>query len=95
MVTFLSLAVLRLVGAARAEDDVVAAIDARADEFAEAVGGLCISAFVGGSGAAVGLSQVESGPGVVFGSPRSSGRLENLNAPHSVRVYSTPIEQKI
>ena len=39
MVTFLSLAVLRLVGAARAEDDVVAAIDARADEFAEAAGG--------------------------------------------------------
>ena len=35
MFTFLSLAVLRLVGAARAEDDVVAAIDARADEFAE------------------------------------------------------------
>ena len=62
MVTFLSLAVLRLVGAARA---------------------------------AVGLSQVENRPGVVFGSPRSSGRLENLNAPHSVRVYSTPIEQKI
>ena len=73
MVTFLSLAVLRLLGAARAEDDVVAAIDARADEFAEAAGGtgLCISAFVGGSGAAVGLSQVESGPGVVFGSARS------------------------
>ena len=39
MVTFLSLAVLRLVGAARVEDDVVAAIDARADEFAEAAGG--------------------------------------------------------
>ena len=71
MVTFLSLAVLRLVGAARAEDDVVAAIDARADEFAEAAGGFCICAFVGGSGAAVGLSQVESVPGVVFGSPRS------------------------
>ncbi len=47
MVTFLSLAVLRLVGAARAEDDVVAAIDARADEFAEAAGGFCICAFVG------------------------------------------------
>jgi len=101
MVTFLSLAVLRLVGVARAEDDVVAAIDARADEFAEAAGGIgikgmmvaakvlaltavglflqpelmerrgggfCICAFVGGSGAAVGLSQVESAPGVVFGS---------------------------
>ncbi|HIG57216.1 MAG TPA: amidohydrolase [Candidatus Latescibacteria bacterium] len=35
MVTFLSLTILLLVGAARAEDDVAAAIDARADEFAE------------------------------------------------------------
>ena len=71
MVTFLSLAVLRGVGAARAEDYVVAAIDARADEFAEAAGGFCICVFVGGSGAAVGLSQVESAPGVVFRSARS------------------------
>ena len=122
MVTFLSLAVLRLVGAARAEDDVVAAIDARADEFAEAAGGtgFCICAFWGiGSRRWIIASREWRGGSFPIGPlahsrntscvpPRAVlrvhypvkyetvsrlwGRLENLNAPHSVCVYSTPIK---